>query len=416
MLTGSTSFQAHNTEGWMYQHLQADPIAPSQLRPELAKWPGLDVLVLRMLAKNRDDRPAGVSEFIQELDFVRQQTTYTPQRPKTAREELPKTMFEGQRPPAAAAGARPVAPVSKGRAMWFILGAIGLAVIGIAAAVFWKSIAPGQSAATPGEIHVNPRDGQKYAWIPATAAPFEMGCSTGDLECGDDEKPAHPVTLSKGFWMAQMPVTVSAWKRYRAATGAPTLPTTDDYGRTNWNEAGPDDMPVVMETWQEASSFCQWAGMRLPTEAEWEYAARAGTTGERYGDLDSIAWYGNNSGNQHIDAAALWASLNQNDPAYEQRLKANGNTTHTVGQKQPNPWQLEDMLGDVWQWTADWYSDRYYQSSPDRDPSGPSSGQYKVLRGGSWANMSGKVRVSGRLANDPGLQFNRIGFRCAGQF
>jgi len=128
-------------------------------------------------------------------------------------------------------------------------------------------------------------------------------------------------------------------------------------------------------------------GGRLPTEAEWEYAARAGSAESRYGNLDDIAWYNGNSGGK----------------------------THDVGQKRANGFGLYDMLGTVWQWVNDWYDQNYYQSSPSQDPSGPSSGQFRVLRGGSRFNLPRYVRVSNRNWLDPTLRNGIVGFRCGGE-
>jgi len=259
-------------------------------------------------------------------------------------------------------------------------------------------------------IKENPKDGQRYVWIPAGS--YLMGCSAGDSECYDEEKPAHLVTLSKGFWMGQTAVTVGAWKRYRLATNTAELPKEDNLGRKNWNEAGPDNMPAVMMTWDEASSFCRWANMRLPTEAEWEYAARAGTTAARYGELDSIAWYGDNSGNQRIDSTQVFQADKAN---YSRHLFENGNFVHAVAQKQPNAWRLFDMLGNVKQWTADWYDASYYAKSEGVDPIGPPAGQYRVLRGGSWISVPQDVRASSRLRFGPGSRVSIFGCRCVGE-
>jgi len=193
---------------------------------------------------------------------------------------------------------------------------------------------------------------------------------------------------------------VGAWERYRAATGKPALPTASD-----------NDIPVVSVTWSEARDFCGWAGNRLPAEAEWEYAARAGNPNARYGSLDAIAWYADNSGKQPIDSTQIWRKDQAN---YAGRLSANGNGPHPVGRKEPNAWNLYDILGNVWQWTADWY-----QAGNARDQDGAQTGpvgsQYRILRGGSWFYVPRGVRVSSRLRIEPERRSNDFGFRCAAE-
>jgi len=300
---------------------------------------------------------------------------------------------------------------------WARSALAGAALAGIGAVVYLgthsrPAVAPRvaeRSALRTGQTKVNPKDGLTYVWIqPGT---FTKGFSVGDSECDADEKPPHPVTITAGFWMGQTPVTVGAWKRYRVATGKPALDTTDTSGRKNLNEASGDDaMPAVAMTWDEAKAFCEWEGGRQPTEAEWEYAARAGSTVARYGSLDAIAWYGDNSGKQRLDSAEIWRTDRAN---YAKRLFENGNGPHPVGQKQANAWNLYDMLGNVWQWTADWYADKYSGNS-EADPRGPTSGQYRTLRGGSWNNNPMSVRVSYRNALGPEYRGSSVGFRCLG--
>jgi formylglycine-generating enzyme required for sulfatase activity len=243
------------------------------------------------------------------------------------------------------------------------------------------SVAGRAQTAGPAEAKANPIDGLKYVWVPPGS--FMMGCSPGDNECDpeNDEEPSHPVTISKGFWLGQTPVTVAAYKRFAQETGA-QMPPPPDFNMAWSNE----QMPIVRVTWDDARAYCTWAEGRLPTEAEWEYAARGGSTGGRYGPLDEVAWYAGNSGGR----------------------------AHEVGQKYPNSLGLYDMLGNVWQWVNDWYDHEYYHHSPATDPQGPSSGRVRVLRGGCWVNEARIVRVSDRNVGSPGGRgISGEGFRCA---
>jgi formylglycine-generating enzyme required for sulfatase activity len=146
--------------------------------------------------------------------------------------------------------------------------------------------------------------------------------------------------------------------------------------------------PVETVSWEDAQRFvdklnAQNDGFkyRLPTEAEWEYAARSGTTGDYAGNLDSMAWYSGNSGNK----------------------------THEVATKQPNAWGLYDMHGNVWEWCEDWYGD--YPSGAVTNPTGAASGSYRVFRGGSWYFDAVNLRSAYRNRNSPSLRLSRLGFR-----
>jgi formylglycine-generating enzyme required for sulfatase activity len=209
-----------------------------------------------------------------------------------------------------------------------------------------------------------------------------MGCWPGDSDCHDYERPLHQVTITKGFWLGQTPVTVAAYHRYARASGK-DMPRAPSFN-SGWND---QEMPIVNVSWDDAVAFCTWAGGRLPSEAEWEYAARAGSTESRYGPIDEVAWYSDNSDGK----------------------------THEVSQKRPNTFKLYDMLGNVWEWVNDWYGESYYAASPERDPQGPPSGQFRVLRGGAWGASPRDVRVSYRGVYNPGYGLNALGFRCVGE-
>jgi formylglycine-generating enzyme required for sulfatase activity len=264
-----------------------------------------------------------------------------------------------------------------------------------------------------GRQRVNSKDDQVYVWIrPGT---FSMGCSPGDAECHPEEKPSHAVIISSGFWIGQTVVTVDAWQRYRTAAGAPALPTADPYGRGGLNEAGGSDMPAVLMNWSQARDYCRWAGGDLPTEAQWEYSARAGDPHAHSGNLDETAWYGDNSGRHRIDTAALVAKYGDGD-AFDKALVENGNAPHRVRQKRANAWGLYDMFGSVSQWLADWFDRTYYVQSPERDPTGPSGSELdypqRVLRGNSWDGPPDDTRVSRRGRIPPDDRYSAVGFRC----
>lgn len=212
---------------------------------------------------------------------------------------------------------------------------------------------------------------------------FERGCVKGDSLCSADEQPRRAIVLSP-FWIGKTEVTVAQFRAFVAATGGamPEQPT--------WSK---DDLPVVNVTWEEAQAFCQWVGGRLPTEAEWEYAARGGGAGRRYTGGDGIthdeANFDGTGGRDQFEKAA------------------------PVGSFPANGFGLFDMLGNVWEWCLDWYDEGYYAVSPDRDPQGPETGREKVVRGGSFTSDPGRVRLSYRSKLKPEDRWLFTGFRCA---
>jgi formylglycine-generating enzyme required for sulfatase activity len=241
-------------------------------------------------------------------------------------------------------------------------------------------------------------------FVPIPAGTFTMGDANGY----DDETP-HQVTLTQGFELSVYEVTQ---EQYEAVMG-----TNPSFSK------GPQN-PVEQVSWDDAVEFCRKlsalpaekkAGYvyRLPTEGEWEYACRAGTTTEySFGDSDSelgdYAWFGDNSGAQQIDALNIW---NTDQDNYGKRLLDNNCRTHPVGEKKPNPWGLYDMHGNVWEWCQDWYGD--YPSGSVTDPTGPASGYSRVLRGGSFDVRASIVRSAFRFNYQPDNRFLSSGFRPA---
>lgn len=227
-----------------------------------------------------------------------------------------------------------------------------------------ESVGPKRGAAI---ILTNPQI--ELAWI--TSGTFRMGDSGN-----------YTVSHTRGFWLGKTEVTQAQWQAVM--------------GNNPSNFKG-SDRPVESVSWEDAMAFCKKLTEReraagrlgddleytLPTEAQWEYACRAGTTGDYAGDLDAMAWYGKNSGSQ----------------------------THAVGTKAANAWGLHDMHGNVWEWCRDWYGE--YSGGSVRDPVGAASGSNRVYRGGGWWNAAGHCRSAYRYGNSPDYRFHYLGFRFA---
>jgi formylglycine-generating enzyme required for sulfatase activity len=205
-----------------------------------------------------------------------------------------------------------------------------------------------------------------------------MGSDAGERR----ERPAHRVVL-EGFWMYQMPVTVGQYRRFYADMGRP-LRSPPPWG---WHR----DDPMVNVNWEFACGYARWAGAELPTEAQWEFAARGPEACEYpWGS----SWEPERCHNSVVTKAGSVARVG----SYPQGASALG---------------ILDMAGNVWEWTVDWYEETYYTFSPQVDPAGPSHGTQRVLRGGSWGNETPHdYRTRTRVACDPAVRGDSIGFRC----
>ena len=225
---------------------------------------------------------------------------------------------------------------------------------------------------------------------------FRMGCTPEQGGgCDDREKPAHFVTLSS-FKISKYAITNAQYADFMNSHGVAEIEKyvnlDDEYFKIAFvagrftPQPGYENHPVVCVSWFGAAAYCKWAGGRLPTEAEWEFAARGGNNSKGYkyagsNDVDAVAWHYGNS---------------------ERKL-------HPVGQKQPNELGLCDMSGNVWEWCADWYGT--YSGSSVRDPKCPASGGSRVLRGGSWISDAQYGRVASRDSYDPSGGAYYFGFR-----
>jgi formylglycine-generating enzyme required for sulfatase activity len=252
--------------------------------------------------------------------------------------------------------------------------------------------------ATAPKTTKNLKDNAEMVWVPA--GEFLMGSTDEDIQAVIrmhpklkasffvDEKPQHTVYLD-GFWIYKYEVTVAEYRAFCQATNR-QMP-----GQPEWSG---ENFPVVNVTWYDAAAYAQWAGARLPTEAQWEKAAR-GTDGRRF------PW-----GNDwDVELCNNWSDTNPAGKGFH------GTCGTPVGSypKDVSPYGAYDMAGNAWEWCADYYLKEYYTTSPMKNPTGPADGERCVLRGGSWGSSSVTLRSSCRNAEAPENTYHDDGgFRC----
>jgi formylglycine-generating enzyme required for sulfatase activity len=313
-----------------------------------------------------------------------------------------------------------------------------------------KQPEPSEEAKSPlKELTVDLGGGAKLEMVLIPAGEFKMGSGESAEETAaffnktygidflsadifKDEHPQHRVRITKPFYLGTYHVTRGQFRQFVKDTGYKTDAEKGDrpgvWGwdpdkkkagfieKYSWQNAGfeqTDEHPVINVSWNDALAFCEWLSKkegktyRLPTEAEWEYACRAGTTTRFYSgdDPETLAKVGN------VADAAAKAKF----PEWKYTIKANDGYVFTapVGKFEPNAFGLYDMHGNAWQWCADWYGAEYYAASPIDDPTGPVSGAVRVLRGGSWGNGPSVSRSAGRVRGAPGNRGIVGGFRVA---
>jgi formylglycine-generating enzyme required for sulfatase activity len=261
-------------------------------------------------------------------------------------------------------------------------------------AIWWAAVLvlaagsgrPTDAASAPKEkqIAVDLGQGVKLEMVLIPAGEFLMGSPASDKTASREEKPQHRVRITKPFYLGKYPVTQEQWE---AVTGS-----NPSYFQ------GPKN-PVEQVSWDACQQFLdklnrrqgnQAGSFQLPTEAQWEYACRAGSTtkycfGDDESGLGEYAWYGPNSDNK----------------------------THPVGEKKPNAWGLYDMHGNVWEWCRDWYDIGYYAKSPTDDPTGPDKGWWRAQRGGGWVPPAKLLRSANRGHNGPASHGSAQGLRVS---
>ncbi len=258
-------------------------------------------------------------------------------------------------------------------------------------------------------VKLNQKDQLEYVWMPPGT--FRMGCTPHDADCDAIEEPSHRVRITQGYWMGRHEVTIRAFKKFAKATRRqmPPPPNVTPFAELSGKgkiklgarniahvfDSGPgkkEDRPIVAATFEEAEAYCKFAGGRLPTEAEWEYAARGGKGDRRYPWGDEIS---------HDDA-------NYGNAAGRDRWRYTG----PVKSFDAHGFGLFDMAGNVWEWCSDWVDGNYYLNTPEDDPQGPTNGVGKSIRGGSWGFGPRYLRVSTRAMADPASRGDGVGFRC----
>ena len=260
---------------------------------------------------------------------------------------------------------------SKKKLPWLLIGVGAVAVVALIVLLAKKKTVTKTNSYSNGILTFN---GVRYDMLSIPAGEFQMGSNSS--EAYPDQKPVHTVQISRSFWLGKTEVTQGLWQAVMGSN-----PSSFKKG---------DTYPVDTVSWDDCQAFIQKLNQlvggnpfRLPTEAEWEYACRAGTTGDYYGPIDAISWYESNS----------------------------GGSSHPVGQKQANAFGFYDMAGNVWEWCQDWFG--AYSSANQTDPTGPATGTDRVGRGGSWGRSA---RLGGSAYRDfdiPGSSYYYFGFRLA---
>jgi eukaryotic-like serine/threonine-protein kinase len=446
MATGRVPYEAETPIAVVYKHIQ-DPLPPaSKLNPDL---PGsVERVILKALSKSPQDRYQTAGEMAQAIqagisdaplqaasDFttmvaVKQETT-----PQASTLETPRSK-------------------ALSKWLWAGLAVVGLLVVGglsvilgtyIAnrrAELVWDPPLSSQSTATVevlqavstpvpvgttmlvptqtatksptptpspmptlgiGSTQLAPKDGMLMLYIPA--GEFYMGCDpahNGGFDCPANELPRHPVSLD-AFWMDQTEVTNAMYALcVEAGACAPPSEWRSFTRSSYYNDAGFLNYPVIYVSWNDAVDYCAWAGRRLPSEAEWEAAARGGLEGMAFAWGDTFVENYANFCDQNC--AFENPNLEYDDGAVE---------IAPVGTYPANGYGLFEITGNVWEWVSDWYDPDYYRNSPGVNPTGPVSGAYRVLRGGGWNYDLYSLRVAERIAEQPTSRYDNVGLRCA---
>ncbi|MBE7536719.1 MAG: SUMF1/EgtB/PvdO family nonheme iron enzyme [Anaerolineales bacterium] len=422
MLTGRKPYSADTPAAILLKQATEPLPRPSQFTRDLPEK--MEKLLLKVLARNPEDRYGSMAEFAKALESALsgQQPPASEQTPKR-KVSAPRPKMEDKSRPGPveavkvhdtqatvdqqwkdSAPKKELAGLKLSRTdlpivLLFVGGVILIGIIYLIGALVSNSNLnmPPTFTPTPGIGSFTESDGVTMMFVPA--GEFSMGSDSGS----DVEKPIHSVTLD-AYFIDKYEVTNAAYKRCVDAGGCEPPKQSSSYTRTAYySNPEFDEYPIIYVDWNMANAYCEWRGARLPTEAEWEKAARG---------LDERTYpWGNTFDGTKLNfcdknCSFDWADKNVDDGYAD---------TAPVGSYQDgvSPYGLFDMAGNVWEWVADWYDSDYYINSPASNPLGPSSGQSRVLRGGSWGFYVNDVRSAGRGWVTPDYFEFYIGFRCA---
>jgi formylglycine-generating enzyme required for sulfatase activity/serine/threonine protein kinase len=434
LLTGRVPFDDPDIVKVQQAQCETPPPPPRTINPAIPA--ALEAIVLKALEKDPNARYGGCGDFSRAIEAFEQgqeapdtaglravalpatprptpsaapqPAVAAPVAPRTPQPPVHKATVLEQAPPPSgpARPSLPAPPPARGgasRVLVIVAAVIGgivllavgglylLYLIGRVAQRMDSNGTKGKGTLAHGQVRTrtNSADGLEYAWIPSGT--FEMGCVPADVDCSEDEAPRHSVRLSRGFWMGRTEVTVAAWRRFASATSY-----QGPVGATQLSDSD-TNQPIVQASWDDAQAYCRWAGGgRLPTEAEWERAARGDREGAKYpwGDAAPVCRTGASSGASFDGCATT--------------------SVQPVASYAPNGFGLYDMAGNAAEWCADKYRGHYYASAEAAtDPTGATFGMSRVVRGGTSSASATSLRASARGASAPDTRGSNLGFRCA---
>jgi eukaryotic-like serine/threonine-protein kinase len=381
MLTGRTPYDGDDSLAVMYRIVNEEPPSARTICPDIP--PAVEAVIDHAMQKDPSSRFASCGEIALALEnALRQPAEKEPTCITTDKtQEAPI--------PEAKSGATP----AKGRHFLIFAAICILVLVGLTLLLFsdWKSGAKVESSASAdssaGSEQVSSIDGKVMVEVPA--GEFLMGSVKGDSEAAADEYPQRRVYLD-AFWIDKTEVTVGEYRKFCQTTGR-SMPEAPEFGGQEDSSLVQENNPIVYVSWEDASAYAAWANKRLPTEAEWEKAAR-GTDGRKY------PW-GNTWDSERCNFISIDDGFRYASPVGSFPSGA-------------SPYGCLDMAGNVAEWCEDWYGETYYATGPSRNPTGPSSGQQRVLRGGDFLRIPEVGRCASRYHAGPGVVAFFYGFRC----